>query len=177
MPNKDPQSQKSAHRQQINKPASIASIFFGLVVAINGVLLGFSLAHGDIKRLWVFPEMVGIMGLVVGGLSISFGPMRSIRILLDALYGNDAGSTERLRTNIQICECGAKLSVLAGIAVTLLGFVVAFDTLGGEITEFGLHIAYALMGIIYGTALSVVVFIPLKYRFSHRATEEIKETS
>lgn len=176
MPNTEPQSLKSAHRQRINKAASIASIILGLFVALIGILLGFVLMGGKILDLWVPPEIVIVLGLVVGGLSISFEPLRSIRMLLDSVYVNDGGATERLRTNIEICECGAKLSVFAGIVATLLGSVVTFGHLGIDVQQVGQYIAHSLKGMIVGMTMSVVVFLPLKYLFRRRASEETNAT-
>ena len=45
-------------------------IAIGLVICIAGTLTGFSLAHGDPKELWVFPEYVTIFSLAIGSLVI-----------------------------------------------------------------------------------------------------------
>lgn len=76
-------------------------------------------------------------------------------------------SPARLETNIRICEAGTRFAFSGGIVASLLGIITTMDALGGDVSQVGIKVAHALMGLMYSVVIVGIFFQPLKFKFLH----------
>ena len=112
-------------------------------------------------------EIIGIGGILMGGLMVSFRPV-DLFAMLHASFTQRESSPKELRTNILICQAASRLVLFSGMAAAVAGvIIVMMFRLGGDTSLVGQGIATALSGVLWGI-LGAALFSTLKSRFLHQ---------
>jgi len=112
-------------------------------------------------------EIIGIGGILMGGLLVSFRPV-DLFAMLHASFTQRESSPKELRTNILICQAASRLVLFSGMAAAVAGvIIVMMFRLGGDTSLVGQGIATALSGVLWGI-LGAALFSTLKSRFLHQ---------
>ncbi len=151
---------------------SIAFLAFVVAFAMSaggGQSLGemlHQLNFGAIGGMIFIDSLIMIVGMLVGGLIISFEPRDLKAMIFDCCTkGGQIENEGKLRVHILVCQAGAKLSILAGMINAIIGvIVVMMYKIGGDTAIVGRGIAVALCGAMTGILLAGL-FTAMKYRF------------
>ena len=147
----------------------------GVLIAIVAFWVGFASAAGGhggglnfgaAGALVHFDNLVMILGMLIGGLIISF-ELNDLRMMMIACFFNShqVKNDKKIRTHVLICQSAAKLSILAGMISSISGIIVVMMyKIGGDTVVVGQGIATALCGAMAGVILAGL-FTALKYRF------------
>lgn len=117
--------------------------------------------------------MLIVFSFVSGSLVLSFGAIKPIQMLGDALAEPGDGFAGNPCTNALMCECACRSALFGGTVAGLVGLVATVASIGGDVSAVGEHIGRAISAPIFGAALFSLVFRPLKLKFLGLQTQNV----
>jgi len=135
-------------------------IGLNLIVILVVAFLGMS---GQITIYWDIPGVVIVVGLLVGGMLLSFRPGQIGEAVALAVAGDSARpvSPQRRRAGAAVFGRAYQLAWGAGLLATLFGLIAMLADLSDP-AAIGVGMSVALLTTAYGALLAEFLFAPLQ---------------
>lgn len=141
------------HKDHLMHPVSK---LFGLSFAMSAIVGSLWLLGGHPTILLALPPFLMVVGLSLGGLCASHGPVRLWRLVNVAL-GHGAVAPGEQTVLQRMCRRGHRLAYAAGFLSLLFGVIHVFSVLDDP-ALIGPGIAYALLGLVQGVLVAELGF-------------------
>lgn len=131
-------------------------------VVLCTLFLGFAMnaTAGWVRFIYV-PSILLVLGLVLGGLWMDFGPRRVMAAFTASLgFGPLADQAESAR-HVEVLGRGSRLSWGAGVLGVIVGVIGILSDLSDPV-QIGRGAATALLALFYGAILGELVFPSLR---------------
>ena len=135
----------------------------GFGILLSTVVLGAWTSAGP--AFIHFPSLIFIIGILTGGLFLSFCPSIVLRALGRGMGLAQARSPEELKLDIMIFDRARQLAWAGGFLASLIGFIAMMSL--ETIPLAGC--AIATLNLFYGVILAEVIFTPLKHAMIARS--------
>lgn len=149
------------------KPLHLIHTLIGATLLV-AVLAWGALSTGDISVFIDTSSLIWVVGIVIAGLWMCFGPLTAAKAIAGALFGSRTEDQDTFTLNIAVLARGYQLAWAAGVSGALLGLVIMLINLDDP-AAIGPGMALCLLTAIYGLILAEFFFSPLQQLMFSRA--------
>lgn len=142
----------------------------GITVIAIFLLYGIIGGGGSLYQFFDMPSILIVLGMLFGGVLISFGIAVPLKAMKNALIGGGVQTIEELRQYVNFFNLASQLSIAGGIIGTLIGLIGMLATMKNPST-IGSSMALVLITVFYGVVLSEFVFQPLKHALINKSAD------
>ena len=140
-----------------NVAMNALSRIIGFVIAVSTVVL--SAATCGLVAFIHFPSLIFILGVMIGGLLLSFCPSVVLKAIARGFGIGKASSPEELKLDIMVFERARHLAWAGGFLASLTGFIAMMSADAASNHGY----AIIVLNLFYAVLLAEVIITPLKH--------------
>ncbi len=129
-------------------------------------------AFVDLTTFINIPSLIWVIGVVIAGLWMCFGPVAALKAILIPFIRLRSLNQGRIRTHMAVLSRGYQLAWAAGLAGVLLNMILYLSNMSDP-ASIGPAIAMSLFSPLYGLIIAEFFFSPLQQVLLSRTNVEL----
>ena len=145
-----------------NRTMNVVSRIIGVTIVGLTVGLG-AFGSGEIAWFIHFPSLISVLGIVMGGLLLSFRSSAIWKAIARSVGTGQPHSQQELDLNTMVFDRGRQLAWAGGLLAALTGFIAMMWAAGSGVKVSEIGFAVIALNLFYGVILAEVIITPLKH--------------